>query len=298
MPNTMRSLARWLANSPVMRRGRRLMEENERNWTLALSKTDKLSAGLYLIAAHYSTGRFPPQFGDREAAHEAERQYLCNLPGMDPKASEEGNTRKPFWNARKFAKYSQDFRRLLAAFEGLRLRPGSRLLELGCGGGWMASFLAMTGYDVLATTIGGPDVQIAARRANAFAALGLGNSLRYAEATMEQVDQLDGCVAAFDAVYVYEALHHAFSWQEALRAAFRCLRPGGWLVIASEPNVLHTFIAYRVAYLAGTHEVGFRKAALLRELRAAGFAEIRILSPRLNNWVTPFWIVARRPCGA
>lgn len=273
------------------------MEANEKNWSLPMSKCDKLSAGLYLISAHYSTGRFPPQFGDREAAHEAERQYLDSLPGVARQAAEEGMTRKPFWNARSFSMYARDFGQLLATLESVGLRPGCRLMELGSGGGWMAGFLATTGYRVLATTIGGPEVDILVRREQALEALGLGSALSHAVAPMETVDQLPDCPGAFDGVFVYEALHHAFAWPEALQAAFHCLRPGGWLIIAKEPNVLHTAISYRVAYLSRTHEIGFRRAGLVRGLKEAGFGAVRVLHPRWNNLFSAFWIVAQRPAG-
>lgn len=295
MPNTMQSLAGWLANSPVMRRGRRLMAENEKNWNLPLSKFDKLLTGSYLIMAHYSLGRFPPRFEDRNAAYEAERQYLNSLPGVAPKVAQESSIRKPFWNARIFSKYSQDFGRLLLILESLRLPPGSRLMELGCGPGWMATFLATTGYNVLGTTIGGPDEEILARREKAFEALGLDSSLRHEVAPMEKVDQLAGCLEAFDGVFVYEALHHAFAWREAIQASYRCLRPGGWLILASEPNVLHTAISYRAAHLSRTHEIGFSRAQLVGGLTEAGFDTIRFFAPKWNNLVAHFWLAAQRP---
>lgn len=295
MSNITRSLAGWLAGSWAMQRGRTLMEANRKNWNLPMSKLDKLFAGTYLIATQYSSGLFPPKFDDRAAAHEAERQYLHNQPGVNPEAAREANARKPFWNAHSFARYSRDFGRLLKVLENLGLVPGNHLLELGCGGGWMASFLAVTGYNVLATTIGGPDIETAARRKRAFEALDLSNSLRYDVSPMEEVDRLAGCLDAFDAVYVYEALHHAFSWQEALQSALRCLRPGGWLVVASEPNALHTFISYRAAYLAGTHEVGFSRSQLVRGVEEAGFENLRFFAPAWNNLVSPFWLAARRP---
>jgi SAM-dependent methyltransferase len=52
---------------------------------------------------------------------------------------------------------------------------------------------------------------------------------------------------SFDGVFVFEALHHAFDWRQAIQASFHCLKEGGWLVLANEPNLLHTYISYRVA---------------------------------------------------
>ena len=40
----------------------------------------------------------------------------------------------------------------------LGIGPSNRLLELGCGAGWMAEYFAMMEYDVAGTTIAPPDV--------------------------------------------------------------------------------------------------------------------------------------------
>ena len=74
----------------------------------------------------------------------------------------------------------------------------------------------------------------------------------------------------------------------------KILKPGSWLLLASEPNRLHTCISYRVAKLSSTHEIGFSRGDLLRELKAAGFNMTQVLSPRFDNWVSPFWMIAQR----
>ena len=54
-------------------------------------------------------------------------------------------------------------------------------------------------------------------------------------------------VLPFDVVFVFEALHHAYDWHQSLKSAFECLKPGGWLIICNEPNLIHTFVSYRIA---------------------------------------------------
>jgi SAM-dependent methyltransferase len=122
----------------------------------------------------------------------------------------------------------------------------------------------------------------------------LGFDLDFAASPMEAVDELPNCNEAFDAAYVYEALHHAFDWRQTLRATFNVLKPGGWFLLAAEPNRLHTFISYRVAKLSRTHEIGFSRQDLCSELKAAGFATVKVLAPRIDNRVTPHWIIARK----
>jgi len=51
----------------------------------------------------------------------------------------------------------------------------------------------------------------------------------------------------------------------------------------------------RARFLRRTHEIGFSKRALVRELRAAGYGNVKVLRPRLDNWVSPIWITARKP---
>jgi hypothetical protein len=108
------------------------------------------------------------------------------------------------------------------------------------------------------------------------------------------VDEIPGARGTFDCVFVYEALHHAFDWKQTLRASAAILKSGGWLLIAGEPNRMHTFISYRVATLSRTHEIGFSRSALVKELKASGFSEVKVLQPSFDNRVSPFWIMARK----
>lgn len=100
-------------------------------------------------------------------------------------------------------------------------------------------------------------------------AKGLSPAFKFVAAPMESVHKAVA-TGSFDAAFVYEALHHAFDWREAIRSAHACLRDGGWFLICNEPNVLHTCISYRVAKLSNTHEIGFRKSALVGELQKTG----------------------------
>jgi len=98
----------------------------------------------------------------------------------------------------------------------------------------------------------------------------------------------------FDAVFVFEALHHAFDWRETIESAAKCLRPGGWLLICNEPNLLHTCISYRVAKLTNTHEIGFSKGDLVTALQKTGFRKIISTGPKLHWWTRPHWLLAQK----
>jgi 2-polyprenyl-3-methyl-5-hydroxy-6-metoxy-1,4-benzoquinol methylase len=168
-------------------------------------------------------------------------------------------------------------------------------LELGCGTGWMAEFLAITGFDVVATSIAPTDIADANCRRQSIATKGLPAKLRFEIAGMETVAATVGPKNHYDAVLMFEALHHAFDWRAAVQSAFACLRPGGWILICNEPNILHTFISYRTAKLAGTHEIGFSRGELQRQLAAIGFTEVKYLGSPFHFWTKKHWLVARKP---
>lgn len=289
----MRRLAGWLANSRLLRRGKAVYAQNCRDWDMPLSKVDKLLSGAYLILNDYSTGAFPPTFQDQAAAYAAEVNFRSTLPGVDSQAVRDVEMRKPFWFGRS-AEYLAAFTDVMRALEQQGIAPPARLLELGCGTGWMAEFLATAGFDVTGTSIAPADIEDARTRVDSLRAKNLDASLRFEVAAMETVHEVLGTERRYDAVFVFEALHHAFDWRATIRSAYQCLGPGGVLLICNEPNVLHTLIAYRVARLSNTHEVGFRKGSLLRELRRTGFASAESLRSPFHFWVSPHWIAARK----
>jgi len=61
---------------------------------------------------------------------------------------------------------------------------------------------------------------------------------------------------------------------------------------ANEPNLLHTFISYRVARLSNTHEIGLSRKALTREMQQVGFSETRVFAPKLNDLTSSHWIAS------
>jgi hypothetical protein len=160
----------------------------------------------------------------------------------------------------------------------------------------MAEFLALTGFSVLGTTISPHDVELGNQKVRSLKCKEVDSAsafdLKFAAIPMESVDQLSECQNSMDAAYVYEALHHAFDWRKALRATFNSLKSDGKLVIANEPNRAHTFVSYRAARLSKTHEIGFSRRDLVRELKQIGFSKVQTLSPRFDNRVSPHWMVA------
>ena len=282
-----------LANSPLLRRGKILFDENSRDWNLPLSKIGKLQIGAWLILDDYSKGIFPPQFVDQQKTYQAEKEYHSSVPGMTAEQVRRDNWTKPFWPGKSGRRYISHYNHLTEVLERTGVHPPAKILELGCGGGWMAEFLAILGYDVCGTTISETDIADANKRIRSIEAKGIKPLLNFTLAPMESAHTVVG-IEKFDAVFVYEALHHAFDWRETIASSFKCLKPGGWLLICNEPNVLHTCIAYRVAKLFNTHEIGFSKNSLKDAMKNAGFKQIISLSSPFHFWFRPHWLLAQK----
>ena len=294
MSSPTRALAHTLMKAPWLRKGEQLWEQNRSDWHLPLSRVDKLRTGIWLILRDYAEGEFPPRFPDRAQTHEAEIAARDNLPGLHEGHFTEAEMRKPFLWGEGQQRYLGKYMEFSALLAGCGVNPPARLLELGAGSGWMAEFLALAGFDVTATTIGPADVEDAERRLPALEAKGATGKLEFRASPMEAVDEAVRDLSPFDAVFVFEALHHAFDWRQAIDAAYRCLAPGGWLLLCDEPNWLHTFVAYRVARLSNTHEIGFTRRQLTGQLRKSGFEQIVIARNRFGLLARPHWLAARK----
>lgn len=277
-----------------MASGRALYRRNEAAWDMPMNHFAKLKAGGYIILRDHADGLFPPRFQDQQKAYDAEKNYVKGLPGLDQEAIRLNGMKKPYWSAEAVRMYLGDFSRLIGIFSKLGVNPGCRLLELGCATGWMSEPLAQMGYDVLGTTISDLDVEYARTRISALRARGVPDRLEFLACPMESVDQTLRDRPPFDAAFMYEALHHAYDWKASLAAIAGCLRPGGWLVLGNEPNLLHTFVSYRVARLSNTHEVGMSRREIRKHLLSCGYDQVRIMNRRPGFLVVPHWIAARK----
>ena len=294
--NNMKPFAKKLAASGLFARARRLLEENEKDWNLPLTKLQKLMVGSYMILRDYSTGDFPPTFENETSTFDAEKDYYRTLTekGKDIAALRTSDMRKPFWTAAATTRYLSDFIDIRNALARCNIHPPAHLLEVGCGSGWMSEFLTVAGFAVTATTIDPEADFFLTRRKNSLVEKTLPNQLEFAASPMEYVDQAVPNKGSFDAVFVYEALHHAHDWKKSIHAFSACLKPGGWCFIFNEPNLTHTFVSYRVAHLSNTHEIGINPSELKRECKRAGLPEIRILKNRWHCYYKPIWIAARK----
>lgn len=189
-----------------------------------------------------------------------------------------------------------DYSRLQYVLDNLE--PGERVLDSGCGPGFLAALLAENGIDVVATDVSKVGVERTRSR---------GIVAYQCDLDTDDLPFADG---EFDAVVANSNLEHLFFIHRHIRTCVRCVRPGGkfiWLV----PNIGHW--RYRLWLLAGrfpyipnspTDEYHIRYITAHegeKLLREAGLTNIRLrghagtwvagLYPRLfvNRFVKPYF---------
>src|SRR5262249_29369143 len=146
-------------------------------------------------------------------------------------------------------------------------QPPARLLECGCGTGWLSYFLAKRGYEVVATDVCPDAIQLA--RDNPTFQQGPVPQFHLAD-----VEQL-AFPAEFDAVLFFDSLHHAVDELAALQSAYRALKPGGVCVML-EPGWGHHRRSLEVEEKYGVTEKDMPPFYLKRLGKKAGFQACRV----------------------
>ena len=194
---------------------------------------------------------------------------------------------KPFYNlAHKHARWQgdgldEDTHRHFCDFANLAvalaLPPGARILDVGCGSGWLCEYFARFGYDVTGIDIS-PDLIEMARERLRNVPFGADHETGTAYRFLVHDIEAAALDETFDAIICYDALHHFEDEHAVLRHLFAMLDYGGQLfVIEGErpPEGSETEEELRgVMQQYETLESPFARDYLLSLLRENGFAVV------------------------
>jgi len=173
---------------------------------------------------------------------------------------------KPFgpeWGSAYWGKWQT----ISYALYELGLTHGATILDVGMGTGWTTVFLAESGFAPTGVDIAPASVEVGRRRARRYSA-----QADFVTADMDVLD-LDH---AFDAVLVFDALHHSTRQAQVVAGVARHVAPGGW-VLFGEPSWLHTLSprARQTSRSLGWVERGIRVRKLKSDCSAAGLGSFR-----------------------
>jgi 2-polyprenyl-3-methyl-5-hydroxy-6-metoxy-1,4-benzoquinol methylase/glycosyltransferase involved in cell wall biosynthesis len=161
-----------------------------------------------------------PRKLDPERRHYLYTKPFYNLANKPEKHSGDGMDAETF---RHFC----DFANVAVA---LALPAGARLLDVGCGSGWLSEFFARLGYDVTGIDISPDLIEIARARVGAVA---YGADHETPLRCRFLVHDAEGSPLAeeFDAVVCYDSLHHFEDERSVVRNLAAMTRYGGALFI-------------------------------------------------------------------
>lgn len=174
---------------------------------------------------------------------------------------------------------------------GAGLRPGLRVLEIGCGSGNFSERFASLGIDLTACDIS-PELLVLANERKLPA-----DRVRFVEARFEDLSSAQ----PFDAIIGSSVLHH-LEIEPALANIHRLLKPGGTLCFA-EPNMVnpqvHLMFKYQWAkkrWGVSPDERAFYRWPLQDRLRQAGFEDVRVRPFDFLHPITPKLLIKPVEC--
>lgn len=151
--------------------------------------------------------------------------------------------------------------------------PPARILECGCGTGWLSKILQKSGYQVVGIDVSQTAVQLAQ-------SYPLFRDLESPQFLVADAEHLT-FDSQFDVVLFFDALHHSVDEQEAINGAYRALKPGG-ICIASETPAGHAESSREVVERYGVIEKDMPPSRIARLGKAAGFKKIKVY-PRADE---------------
>jgi len=178
---------------------------------------------------------------------------------------------------------------LTVDYDRLDVRPGQRLLDVGCGAGRHSVEAVRRGADVVAVDLGATDLATAQRGVADYGHVDVPTPGSFA-AVRADARGLPFAGASFDRVIAAEVLEHIDDDGTALAELARVLRPGG-LIAVTVPRWLPERVCWALSReyheVPGGHVRIYRGDGLQAALRGAG------LQPTAQHHAhalhTPYW---------
>lgn len=158
-----------------------------------------------------------------------------------------------------------------AHLDAARDLAGRRVLEIGCGRGGFACWLAARDEHAPAEVVAADFAATAVAKGEAFAARRGLSGIRWEVADIQNLEHAD---ATFDTVVSCETIEHVPDPRRALRELARVLKPGGRLLLTA-PNYLGMMGLYRV----------YRRLTFRRYTEEGQPINNFLLLPRVRAWV-------------
>jgi ubiquinone/menaquinone biosynthesis C-methylase UbiE len=175
-------------------------------------------------------------------------------------------------NVKPAGQLRQDMRARMAS-EYIKISPGMRILEIGCGNGEFSSRFLNNGAEMHCVDISGPLIGILEERY-------AGTNLKFETADIEHLPYADGY---FDGITGNGILHH-LNIDICIKEIHRVLKKNGRIFFA-EPNLLNpeVFLETRIRWIGRLaqkteDETAFLKWELKRALEKNGFSSV-VVSP-------------------
>ena len=180
---------------------------------------------------------------------------------------------------------------LTANYDRLGLRPGDRVLDLGCGFGRHAFEAARRGADVVALDAGRDEVEgvvatfVAMAQAGELPADGVHVAVVQGDAL-----HLPFPEATFDRVICSEVLEHIPDDLAAMTELTRVLRPGGTMAVTVPrffPELVNWALSDEYHLVPGGHVRIYRRSVIVSRLASAGLTPVgRGYAHALHS---PYW---------
>lgn len=220
--------------------------------------------------------RFLSNATERQEAYIEAAKLYPNLLSSEQK---QWLYQKPYTVEYGHTELIQHMNNALGLLKAMKLPPKTRILEVGCGPGWLTEILALTGYRVVAFDPSIDLLEIAQNRLQSasehYRSPEILKNVTFLQASLEDINLEPN---SFDGIIFYDILHHIIDEQLGISKCATLLKPGGKIGVIEGSWVpgndqLETALEKEMKQF-GTLENPYTQEYLDELLTSEGFVEI------------------------